>query len=60
MVTLPLDELKAGATVRFNVIDGMQYLSIRDLIMAVCDKDNDYASQIWRNLRADVDSLSSR
>jgi hypothetical protein len=36
-----------GATVRFTVIDGTQYLSIRDLIQHTCLKDNKQASKIW-------------
>ena len=34
--TIPLDEIVPGATVRVVVMDGVQYLSIRDLIMCVC------------------------
>ena len=50
MATLPLDELKAGATVRFTVIDGVQYLSIRDLIMVVCGKNQNDSGEVWRKL----------
>lgn len=48
--TFPIDDIVPGATIRFTVIDGVQYLSIRDFIMHVCDKDGDHASQTWRNL----------
>jgi hypothetical protein len=48
MATIPLDEIIPDATIRFTVIDGMQYLSTRDLIMHVCGKDNNDAGQIWR------------
>jgi hypothetical protein len=30
---IPFDEIVPGATVRFCVIDGVQYLSIRNLII---------------------------
>jgi hypothetical protein len=43
MATIPLDEIAPGATVRFTVIDGVQYLSIRDFIMHVGNTSNDYA-----------------
>lgn len=45
--TLPFDDIVAGATVRFTTIDGVQYLSIRDMIMCVCDKDNKRAAETW-------------
>lgn len=48
--TIPLDEIIPGALIRFTVIDGVQYMSIRDLIMFVCDASVDYAGQIWRNI----------
>jgi hypothetical protein len=48
--TLPFDEIVPGAIVRFCVIDGVQYLSIRDMIMCVCGKDNKDASKIWDRL----------
>ena len=61
MATLPLDELKAGATVRFTVIDGVQYLSIRDLIMVVCGKNQNDSGEVWRKLsddkKTEVDSF---
>lgn len=51
--TLPFDEIVPGATVRFCVIDGVQYLSIRDMIMCVCGKDNKRAAEIWDRLSQD-------
>jgi hypothetical protein len=45
-----LNEIASGATIRFTVIDGVQYLSTVDFIMHICDTTNDYAGQIWRNL----------
>ena len=57
---IPFDEIVPGATVRLVVIDDTQYLSIRDLIMHLCDKDNKQASQIWERMSRDVkDELSS-
>ena len=50
MATIPLDEIIPDATIRFTVIEGIQYLSIRDLIMHVCEKDGDHAGQTWRNI----------
>ena len=48
--TLPFDEIVPGALVRFCVIDGVQYLSIRDMIMCVCGKNNDEAGLVWRRM----------
>jgi hypothetical protein len=48
--TIPFDEIVPGATVRFCVIDGVQFLSIRDLIMCVCMKDNRRAIETWDRL----------
>lgn len=45
--TIPFDEIVAGASVRFCVIDGVQYLSIRDLIKCVCGKSGKRASEAW-------------
>ena len=35
---------------RVAELDGFQYLSIRDIVMCVCDKDSNHAAQIWRRL----------
>ena len=48
--TIVLEELTPGATIRFTAIDGVQYLSIVDFIMHICNTSNDYAGQIWRNI----------
>ena len=40
---IPFDEIAPGATVRFTVKDGTQYISIRDIIIHVCKKNNDRA-----------------
>ena len=37
---IPFDEIVPGAKVRVAVINGKQYLSVRDLIMHLCNKDN--------------------
>ena len=50
---IPLNEIAPGATIRFAVVDGVQYLSIRDFIMHMCDKDNNHAAEIWRRLPED-------
>jgi hypothetical protein len=47
---IPLDEITSGAAIRFIFIDGVQYLSVRDLIMQMCVATVDYAGQIWRNI----------
>lgn len=48
--TIVLDEIAPGTTIRFTVIDGVQYLSTRDFIMHICEKDNKYASDLWMDL----------
>ena len=48
--SIPFDDIVAGATVRFAEIDGVQYLSIRDIIMHLCDKNVNDAGAVWRNL----------
>ena len=47
---IPFDEIVPGATVRVATIGGVQYLSIRDVIMCVCDKNNHRAAETWRNI----------
>ena len=47
---IPIDEIIPGAKIRFTVIDDVQYLSVRDLIMHICEKNYDYAGYIWRQL----------
>ena len=44
------DKLTSGATVRYAVIDGVKYLSIRDLIMVICEKDMNMAAEYWRRM----------
>ena len=50
MQTIPFDDIVPGGEVRFTVIDGKQYLSVRDVIMCVCGVGNDDAGKIWRRL----------
>ena len=50
MQTIPFDDIVLGGEVRFAVIDGKQYLSVRDVIMCVCGVDNNDAGHIWRRM----------
>ena len=54
MSTIPFDEIVAGATARLAVIDGVQYLSIRDVIMHICDLSSIRANEKWRLLPDEV------
>ena len=47
---IPFDEIVAGATVRFTEINGLQYMSVRDIIIHMCDKNNNEAGEVWRKL----------
>lgn len=49
-VSMDFNELVPGAIVRYTFIDGVQYLSVRDLIMVTCNQDIDRAGKTWRNL----------
>jgi len=43
-------ELTGGTeSVRFTVINGGTYMSVRDIIMVVCKKDNNMVGEVWRN-----------
>jgi hypothetical protein len=53
MSLIPFDEIVPGASVRCVVIDNTQYLSIRDIIMHMCDRLNDHAGKTWRDLKDD-------
>ena len=53
MSLIPFDEIVPGASVRSMVIDDTQYLSIRDIIMHMCDRPNDHATKTWKDLRDD-------
>jgi hypothetical protein len=44
------NEIVPDATVRFAVINDVQYLSVRDLIMVLCGKDRNQSAEVWRRL----------
>ena len=48
--TIPFDEVLPGATVRFILIDGKQYLALRDFVMVYCDQTNKSAWTTWERL----------
>ena len=50
---IPFDEIVSGATIRVTVIDGKRYLSVRDMIMCFCEKNQNDAGEVWRNLSPD-------
>ena len=51
VTTISFEGLVPGSEgVRSITIGGVPRASIRDLIMVVCDKDNNDAGRIWRNL----------
>ena len=52
MSTIPFDEIVPGATARFVVVDGIQYLSIRDVLVFVCALTPKRANEKW-NLLSD-------
>ena len=47
---IPFGELTSGASVRVALIKGVQYLSVRDIIMVMCGQTADRATKTWRNL----------
>ena len=56
---MPFDEIAPGTSVRVTTLDdpdpnAVQRLSARDLIMHMCDKDNNRAAEVWRRLSDDV------
>ena len=48
--TIPFDEIVAGATARLAVIENVQYLSSRDVLMHISGQNNKGASKIWERL----------
>ena len=47
---ISFSDLTGGTdSVRFTVINGGTYMSVRDIIMVVCKKDNNMAGEVWRN-----------
>ena len=53
MSTIPFDDIVPGATVRFTIVDGKQYMSIRDIIMHMCGMENKRAAEVWDRLTLD-------
>jgi hypothetical protein len=51
--TIMLDEITSGATMRYIIMEGKQYLSVRDLIMHLCNKNQNDGGEVWRNLSSD-------
>ena len=49
-LVIPFDEIVAGSTVRVAVIKGVQYLSVKDITMHVCDTDENQATEKWRRM----------
>ena len=48
---IPFSDLTGGTdSVRFTVINGGTYMSVRDIIMVVCNKNKDQAGRAWRDL----------
>lgn len=54
MSTIPFDEITPGATARFVVIDRVQYLVVRDVLMFVCDLTPKRANEKWERLPEDI------
>ena len=50
---IPFDEIVPNAQVRFTLLDGKQYLSVRDFIMVYCGKNGNDAGEVWRNIPQD-------
>jgi hypothetical protein len=50
MSTIPFDEIVPGATARLALIDGVQFLSVRDVLMHLCNLTSIAATQKWRLL----------
>lgn len=48
--TIPFDEIVAGATARLAVIEHIQYLSVRDVIMHLNGKNRKTAWVVWDRL----------
>jgi hypothetical protein len=48
--TIPFDEIVAGATARLAVIENVQYLSIRDVIMHFGGHSSKTANRVWERL----------
>ena len=53
MATIPFDEIVPGATAQLAMIDGLQYLSIRDVIMHFGNQTVKAANKTWERLSPD-------
>lgn len=53
MATIPFDDIVPGATVRLTVIQDIQYLSVRDVIMHVGGHSSKTANKVWERLSDD-------
>jgi hypothetical protein len=49
---IPID----SSSVQCVLIEGVQHLCIRDLIMAVCKKDYNQAGELWKKAKADLEA----
>jgi hypothetical protein len=47
---IPFDDIAPSSSVRVAVVDGVQYLSVRDIIMVMCNQNIDRAGKTWRNI----------
>ena len=54
MNTIPCDEIASGAAIRYTTINEMQYLSVRDYIMHLCEKSNKDASEVWLKMKPEA------
>ena len=54
MASIPFDEIVAGAIARLAVIEDVQYLSIRDVLMHVCELNPRRANEKWERLSDEV------
>lgn len=51
---IPFDEIVAGASARLALIQDVQYLSIRDVLMHICELSTIRANEKWRLLSDEV------
>lgn len=54
MATIPFDEIVPGATARLAVIENVQYLSIRDVIMHLGGHSSKTANKTWERFSPDA------
>ncbi len=50
LTKIPFDEISAGTTARVVVLDDVQYMCTRDVIMHINGKNNKQACQVWDRL----------